>query len=69
MCQGLIEPFETVAERLQLGRRPYANPKAPIPPHLPGQLPFAVAKANDYLLQCGEQWTAPQAVQPRPSHR
>jgi hypothetical protein len=53
-----IEPFETVAERLQLGRRPYANPNASIPPHLRAQLPFAVTRANDYLRNCGDQWSA-----------
>ena len=29
-----VEPFEAVAERLQLGRKPYANPNAAIPEHL-----------------------------------
>jgi hypothetical protein len=31
---------------------------APIPPHLPSQLPYAVEKANTYLRDCGDQWTA-----------
>jgi superfamily II DNA or RNA helicase len=53
-----VEPFEGVAQRLQLGQRPYANPMAPIPPHLPSQLPYAVEKANTYLRDCGDQWTA-----------
>jgi superfamily II DNA/RNA helicase len=53
-----IEPFETVAERLQLGRRTYANPNASIPAHLRAQLPFAVTRAKAYLRDCGEQWTA-----------
>jgi hypothetical protein len=52
-----VEPFEAVAERLQLGRRPYANSKAPIPDHLGRQLPYAVGKANDYLMCCAERWT------------
>ena len=53
-----VEPFQAVAERLQLGRQSYANSNAAIPVHLRAQLPFAVAKANDYLLQCADQWTA-----------
>ena len=53
-----VEPFEAVAQRLQLGQRPHANPKASIPPHLANQLPYAVEKANAYLRNCGEQWTA-----------
>lgn len=53
-----IEPFETVALRLQLGHRTVANPAAPIPAHLSQQLPFAVNRANAYLRTCGEQWTA-----------
>jgi superfamily II DNA or RNA helicase len=53
-----VEPFEAVAERLQLGRRPHANPNAPIPDHLGKQLPYAVGKANDYLMSCAERWTA-----------
>lgn len=52
-----VEPFEAVAERLQLGHKPYANPQAPIPPHLRDQLPFAVKRANDYLRECGDHWT------------
>jgi len=53
-----VEPFQAVAERLQLGRKGYANPNAPVPPHLRDQLPFAVQRANDYLRDCGDQWTA-----------
>ena len=53
-----VEPFEAVAERLQLGRKPYANPNAAIPIHLPKQLPYAVRKANDYLMSCADRWTA-----------
>jgi len=52
-----VEPFETVAERLQLGRKPYANPNDAIPEHLRRQLPYAVGKANDYLMGCAERWT------------
>jgi len=53
-----VEPFEAVAERLQLGRKPYANPNGAIPEHLRKQLPYAVAKANDYLMNCADRWTA-----------
>jgi len=53
-----VEPFEAVAERLQLGRKPYANPHDAIPEHLRKQLPYAVGKANDYLMHCAERWTA-----------
>ena len=53
-----VEPFEAVAERLQLGRKPYANPNASIPEHLSKQLPYAVRKANDYLMSCADRWTA-----------
>ena len=53
-----IEPFETVALRLQLGHKRYANAAAPIPSHLRQQLPFAVNRANDYLMSCTERWTA-----------
>ena len=53
-----VEPFEAVAERLQLGRKPYANPNASIPEHLRKQLPYAVRKANDYLMSCADRWTA-----------
>ena len=53
-----VEPFEAVAERLQLGRKPYANPHDAIPEHLRKQLPYAVGKANEYLMRCAERWTA-----------
>jgi len=53
-----VEAFEAVAERLQLGRKPYANPNDAIPEHLRKQLPYAVGKANDYLMRCAERWTA-----------
>jgi superfamily II DNA or RNA helicase len=53
-----VEPFEAVAERLQLGRRPYANPNAAVPTHLAQQLPTAVEQAHAYLRTCGERWTA-----------
>jgi hypothetical protein len=53
-----VEPFQGLAERLQLGRKAYANPNAQIPPHMREQLPFAVAKVNDYLRKCGDRWTA-----------
>ena len=53
-----VEPFEDVAERLELGRKAYANPMAAIPPHLAQQLPFAVEQADAYLRECSERWTA-----------
>jgi hypothetical protein len=53
-----IEPYETVAERLQLGRRPDANPNASIPDHLRAQVPFAVTRVNAHLRERGDQWTA-----------
>ncbi|QPN61971.1 DEAD/DEAH box helicase [Synechococcus sp. CBW1004] len=53
-----VEPFEAVAERLQLGRRPYANPDAAVPTHLAQQLPTAVEQAHAYLRSCGDRWTA-----------
>lgn len=53
-----VEPFQAVAERLQLGRQDYANPQAPIPGHLREQLPYAVEQANTYLRDCGDRWTA-----------
>jgi hypothetical protein len=53
-----VEPFEAVAERLQLGRKPYANPNGAIPEHLRKQLPYAVGKAKDYLMNCADRWTA-----------
>ena len=52
-----VEPFEAVAQRLQLGRKVYANPNAAIPLHLRQQLPYAVKQANDYLNRCGQQWS------------
>jgi superfamily II DNA or RNA helicase len=53
-----VEPFEAVAERLQLGRKPYANPDAAVPAHLAQQLPTAVEQAHAYLRTCGDRWTA-----------
>jgi len=58
-----VEPFEAVAERLQLGRKAYANPAAPIPSHLRQQLPYAVEQANAYLRRSGESWT--ERMQPQ----
>ena len=52
-----VEPFEAVAERLQLGRRNYANPKAEIPGSLKQQRQVAVDAAYQYLLKCRERWT------------
>jgi len=53
-----VETFEAVAERLQLGRKPYANPNAAIPIHLPKQLPLAVQRANAFLRERSDEWTA-----------
>jgi ERCC4-related helicase len=53
-----VEPFAAVAERLELGRKPYANAHAAIPDHLRKQLPHAVGKAKDYLMGCADRWTA-----------
>jgi len=53
-----VERFEAVAERLQLGQKPCANPNALIPEHLRKQLPYAVEKAQAFLRACGERWTA-----------
>ena len=52
-----VEPFEAVAERLQLGREVYANTNAAIPLHLRQQLPYAVKQADAYLNRCGQQWS------------
>jgi hypothetical protein len=58
-----VEPFETVATRLQLGSRDLANISGEKPPaHLAKQLRFAVEQANTYLRDCGDQWTT--RVQP-----
>ena len=53
-----VEPFADVAERLQLGRKPYANAHAEIPESLKQQRRVAVEAANQYLLDCRERWTA-----------
>ena len=53
-----VEPFETVAERLQLGRKAYANPSAPIPESLKQQRQVAVDAAHRYLVQQQEAWSA-----------
>ena len=53
-----LEPFEAVAERLQLGRKAFANPNAPIPDHLHKQLPYAVEQAHAYLRASGDRWSA-----------
>ena len=51
-----VEPFAAVAERLQLGRRSYANPGAPIADSLKQQRKVAVDAAHQYLLECREHW-------------
>ena len=53
-----VEAFADVAERLQLGRKPYANAGAAIPESLKQQRRVAVEAANQYLLDCRERWTA-----------
>lgn len=52
-----VEPFQAVAERLQLGRKAYANPIAAIPDSLKQQRRVAVDAANTYLLDCRDRWT------------
>ena len=62
-----VEPFETVAERMQLGQKAYANPNAPIPEHLRKQLPYAVEKAKAFLRACGERFVADvMKIEPSP---
>lgn len=51
-----VEPFAAVAERLQLGRRSYANPGASIADSLKQQRKVAVDAAHTYLLECREHW-------------
>ena len=58
-----LEPFEAVAERLQLGRKAFANPNAPIPDHLHKQLPYAVEQAHAYLRASGDRWSAHMQLQ------
>ena len=52
-----VEPFQAVAERLQLGRKAYANPIASIPDSLNQQRRVAVDAANSYLLDCRDRWS------------
>lgn len=52
-----VEPFEAVAERLQLGRKAYANSNAPIPDSLKQQRQVAVDAAVQYLLNCRDRWS------------
>jgi superfamily II DNA or RNA helicase len=51
-----VEPFAVVAERLQLGRKAYANPQAAVPLSLRDQRKVAVGAAQAYLLEKREQW-------------
>jgi superfamily II DNA or RNA helicase len=58
-----VEPFEVVAERLQLGRRPLANisPEKlsdPLLSPLKGQRSVAVERARAFLRDRAEQWSA-----------
>ena len=58
-----VEPFEGVAERLQLGRRPLANisPEKlsdPLLAQLKGQRSVAVERARSFLSDRAEQWSA-----------
>ncbi|MCT0210295.1 MAG: helicase [Cyanobium sp.] len=57
-----VEPFEDVAERLQLGRRSYANPGVAIADSIKQQRKVAVDAAHNYLLECRERWK--QRMQP-----
>ena len=52
-----VMPFRAVAERLQLGRKIYANTSAPIPESLKQQRQVAVDAANAYLLDCRDRWS------------
>lgn len=51
-----VEPFAALAERLQLGRKAYANPQAAVPLSLRDQRKVAVEAAQAYLLEKREQW-------------
>ncbi len=53
-----VEPFQALAERLELGQKPYANPKAEIPPSIKQQRRVAVEAAYQFLLDCRERWSA-----------
>ena len=57
-----VEPFVAVADRLQLGRKAYANPSAPIPDSLNQQRQVAVDAAHRYLVEKQVAWS--QAMQP-----
>ncbi len=52
-----VEPFEAVAERLQLGRKAYANPDAGMPLSLKQQRQVAVDHARKFLLEKQEAWS------------
>jgi len=57
-----VGPFQVVAERLQLGRRSYANQGMAIADSIKQQRKLAVEAAHQYLLDCREQWK--QRMQP-----
>ena len=50
-----VEPFEAVAERLQLGRKAYANSNAPIPDSLKQQRQVAVDSPLPHLPTCRDR--------------
>jgi len=52
-----VEPFEDVAERLQLGRKAYANPDAGMPLSLKQQRQVAVDAARKFLVEKQEAWS------------
>ena len=51
-----VEPFAAIAERLQLGQRPYPNRQLPVPDSLKLQRGQAVKEAHAYLLRRREEW-------------
>lgn len=52
-----VEPFEAVADRLQLGRKAYANPDAGMPLSLKQQRQVAVDAARKFLVEKQEAWS------------
>jgi ERCC4-related helicase len=53
-----VEPFTTIAERLQLGQRDYPNRQLAVPDSLKLQRAQAVREAHAYLLQRRQEWIA-----------
>ena len=52
-----VDPFKTIAERLQLGHKIYANTGTQVPDSLYKQRQIAVDAAQSYLLEKQESWT------------